>query len=270
MPGAPIPAQPGGGSHTGRTIAIVTAAVAFLVLLAIIAFVAVRTLGSDDAGPSAEPATSDTPTATDSTTPGTAPSGGVVPSAPLGSITPTAFQCDGVTPQIGGSSTAGRIRGGGLSAPALADHGYSVDRADAGAITFASGVSMVSKVVSQGWISMMALGSLPKANGFHSPEQAARVVVACMAADPNMYRGAYAVPEVSAQNTKVDGHAAFSLVQQIKVNDPTTTALGDTVQVVVVDTGNAKSYGVFLMGVPIGNKSLEALEKLTAANVRVG
>lgn len=271
MPGAPAPTPPG-GSSTGRTIAIASGAVAFLVLLAIIAFVAVRTLGNDDNGsPSAQPqAATDTPTPTpDPSIPGTSPSGPLVPSSPLGTVTPTAVQCYGGLAGGVGSIPKGRtLSGGRLSV--TNPQGYRVLGNASVQFPFASGPQAAEKTVSSNWASTLVVGGLPRSSGFTGLEQAARAVLACAANNPTLYTGVTSIKDLSAKSVTVDGHRAFSLTQDIRVDTPTTTAKGDTAQVVVVDTGNKQSYGVFLMVVPIGNQHYLALQKSTVAALRVG
>ncbi|GAB3852610.1 hypothetical protein GCM10028801_03840 [Nocardioides maradonensis] len=271
MPGAPTPASPG-GSATGRTIAIASGAVAFLVLLAIIAFVAVRTLGNDANGsPSAQPpAATDTPTPTPTEpgVPGTSPSVPLVPASPLGTVTPTAVQCyGGLAGGTGSIPKGATLTGGGLTV--ANPHGYRVLGNAPVQFPFASGAQASAKTVATNWASTLVIGGLPRSSGFTGLEQAARAVLACAANNPVLYTGVTSIKDLSAKSVTVDGHRAFSLVQDIRVNTPTTTAKGDTAQVVVVDTGNKQSYGVFLMVVPIGNQHYLGLQKSTVAGLRV-
>jgi hypothetical protein len=262
MPGVPAPASPG-GSHAGRIIAIVTAAVAFFVLLVVIVVVGVRSLGSNDAPVALPPSsTSQSPTAPVPTAPAT-------PAAPLGTITPTTMQCEGGLPFMTIARVGATISGGGLTAPSLKSHGYLAAPGQAMAFTFLNKPVQVSKTVSGQWVSPLMLGALPKNNGFRNPQQAARTIVECLADNPGLYPGAYSLTDVAGKKIRVDGHPAYSLIQDVKVHDASTTEPGDTVQVIVVNTGNAKSYGVFVMAVPIGDKALLALQKSTAGQLHV-
>ncbi|HJQ06704.1 MAG TPA: DUF2510 domain-containing protein [Nocardioides sp.] len=275
MPGAPTPA-PAGGSASARTIAIASGAVAFVVLLAIIAFVAVRTLGNDDNGaPSANaPIAGDTPTPTEPSIPGipgipgTSPTAPLVPSKPLGTVTPTALQCyGGLAGGTGSIPRGSTLSGGRLTVPN--PQGYRVLGDASVQFPFATGPQASEKAVSTGWASTLVIGGLPRSSGFTGLEQAARAVLACAANNPLLYTGVTDITDLSARSVTVDGHPAFSLVQDIRVNTPTTTAKGDTAQVVVVDTGNKQSYGVFLMVVPIGDQHYLGLQKSTVAGLRV-
>jgi hypothetical protein len=172
-------------------------------------------------------------------------------------------------PLMSGARSGPTITGGGLTAPSLHDHGYQLDARDAAAFTFLDSPQMASKVVAKDWISPVVVGALPRSRGFSGVEASARSVIACMAENPLLYKDASALEDVSARRTTVDGHAAFSLVQDIKVADPGVKVAGDTVQVVVVDTGNPQSYGVFVMAVPIGQQPLLSLMRSTAGQLRV-
>lgn len=269
------PAGPPPDQRTGRTIAIALAAVLVLVLLAALAFVGVKVLGGDDDTVAHPPGTDDTtevpsfPEPSVPTVPGvpqptlpTLPT--PTPHPPLGSITPSPTQCSGSAGSIGIPGLGRTISAGGLTAPSLSRQGYSVDLLNATGFEFATGVVMVSKYVTSSWLSPLMLGTLPRTNGFRSPEQAARTAMECFADDPTMYSGGYRLTEVSAGATTVDGHRAFSLVEDVRVHNASVGVPGDRVQIIVVDTGNRRGFGIYLMAVPIGDKPLLALQKATA------
>lgn len=268
--------MPPSGSGSGRTIAIVAAAVGVVVLLAVAAFVGVRVLGddSDDSsagGPTGSTAPSELPSTQPIPSNPTLP-GQPMPTAPgkpLGSLTPSVTQCYGGSPTTVSGRSGPTISAGGLTAPSLLSHGYQLDARDGIAFSFLDELQMTSKTVAKNWISPVVVGALPKADGFSGVEATARNVLACISENPSLYRGATALDDVSGHSTKVDGHAAYSLIQNIRIKDAGITVPGDTVQVVVVDTGNPRSYGVFVMAVPIGNQSLTALMKSTAEQLRV-
>ena len=261
MPGAPTPGQ--GGSGAGRTIAIVTGAVAFLVLLAILAFVGVKVLGGGD-DTSARP--SGQPTPSTGQVPGTTPPGAVPPA--LGTITPSTQQCAGGVPSASFVRVGDRISAGGLSAPSLKDHGYVAYPNIASALTFVNDLMATSKVVTTNWISTLVVAGVSR-EGFSSPENAARTLMVCTAEAPQMYQNPTALDELSATPVTVDGHRGFSITENIKVDEPGLKYAGDTVQIVVVDTGDAHHYGLFLMAVPIDDKPLLALQKSAAEQLHV-
>jgi len=263
---SPMPGSPGGpggqgGSGAGKVIAIVAGAVVVLVLLAVIAFVAVKAIGggkgNDTAGSS--PTTGGTPGSP------VAPQ----PSKPLGTITPSTTQCDGASPSLGPNGVGTTISGGGITSPSLTNRGYSASPRTAKAFGFAEQATAVAEDVTGNWVSPLMVGAVPKADGFSSVESAARATMVCTANDRHLYKGAYSLKQISASATKVDGHSAFSLIEDIRVHEAGLTVPGDRVQIVVVDTGNPKSYGIWLMAVPIGNGSLEALQRTTSQQLHV-
>lgn len=272
---------PGGGSGgSGKTIGIVLGAVALILLLGVGTFFAVRAVSGDDDDTKAgeDPTSSDTTTETtsDPTTTTSDPTTSDTPtsSTPPGPVQPTAQQCQGGTPTIGGTGTDGRfLTGGGLRMPKVA--GFNIKLDQAAAFRFADGALAPSKVIVPstetvtGWVAVYLIGGLNTANGYDSPEQAAEIVMTCMTQDPNIYNGFSGREDVTSQEITVDGQQAWELVSEIRVDQPDLGLEGDVARVVVVDTGNPDEYGLFLSVVPIGDNDLIAQQEAQAKLILV-
>jgi hypothetical protein len=196
------------------------------------------------------------------------PGAPTAPAEPLGTLTPTALQCGGGVPGLRDVHGA-RMTGGGLSVPTLLKQGYRYSASAGLGFPFASDAVGTMRQVARGWVSVVLVGGLSRANGFRSPEAAARAVMVCIANDPSSYQGAYALDETDGRRTTVDGRPAYDLTEDVKVHQPGLSVPGDTVRVIVVDTGNPRTYGIFMMMTPLGDPSYAALQKQAAAQLRV-
>ena len=263
----PPPSSPGNGS--GRTVGLVLVAVALTLLLGIATFFVVGALVDDDdpvarsaastasTGPSPEPTPQpDDPAPTPQASPQAPPT--TQPTDP-GADGPSVLQCTGGLPEQGVTGERGRfITGGGLRVPKPTDYETALDQGPA--FTFADGVFAPSKIIEQGltsgWVATYALGSLSRGNGFESPRQAAEVVVQCMAGSASFYSDFTGSTELDSTETVVDGAPAWELTQEIRIDDPELSVEGDVAKVVVVDTGDPSSYGLFVSVVPIGDQAM--------------
>lgn len=149
----------------------------------------------------------------------------------------------------------GRVHGGGLSMPS--PKGYQ--QAPVGDVyTFLSDVITLMREVQTGkWISVYALGAVPKEAAGSDMQAAAEAIVECMANSADFYSGMDETKKVNSEAIVVDGADAWSAIYEVTVSDPEVEAGGDTVNVVVVDTGDDDTYGVFATVVPLGDHKLE-------------
>lgn len=262
-PPAPPAAGGGGGARSPQVVAIVAAVVVGVLLLGAAVVGAVHALGddgSDRAIPLPSPIGPTLPPASTGST--------SVPPKPLGTITPTTAQCNGGV-RKSRDVHGPRMTGGGLSVPTLLDRGFRYSPNAALGLFFASDAVATAKEITTDWVSVVAVGGLRRANGFRTPQAAARTVMTCVANDPRSYQGVTAFDEVDGHRTTVDGHPAYDLTENIRVHQAGLAVPGDTVRIVVVDTGNRQNYGLFLMMVPIGDRPLLALQNQAAAQLRV-
>ncbi|NYI99378.1 hypothetical protein HNR19_000077 [Nocardioides thalensis] len=268
VPPTPPPPPPGAKGGAGKVVALVVAGVVLLAALGTGAFFLVRSLAddgdetaSDDTSESVEPtesetgATDDTPSPTESTETAEPTddetSGGI-------DVGPTREQCSGGAPDPGRlQASASTLTGGGLTIPSLTDQGYSPDASVALAFTWADSYQVSYKVIEsagESWIANYGVGALPRANGFESPQQAAEVVLQCMTSS-DMYQGYSGTTDLDVGPVTVDGHDAYSILTEVRVDNPDVQAEGDVAQVVVVDTGDPESYGLYISVVPIGDQA---------------
>lgn len=260
QPWSPTP-QPGGGGGKGKVVGIVVAAVLALVLIGVGGFFGVRALTDDDGDKKSDDTksestdeTSDDPTDATSST-----------------VRPTGIQCTGGSPEpeTPPTATATTITGGGLTIPVVS--GYTADPGYAAAHTFADGVQVqVAVVVEDKWISEYAVGGLAKANDFTDPEQAAEIVMQCLTASSDFYTGFTGREDLEREEITVDGKSGYRITAELRVSDPQVTPGGDQTTVIVVDTGDEESFGLFLGVVPLGDAAKEGELEETIGAIKVG
>lgn len=274
-PGPPAaPYGPTGGyaaapRRSGLTILLVVVAVLAFAGLGVGGFVGYRVLADDDdAGAAAGERTSATDPVTTAPTEVSSPTG---PTSATGG--PTDQQCHGgvPTPSVTPRRNAERVSGGSLSIPV--PPGYAPEVAYASAFTWADGFTPLQKTIEQvdqyGWVSIYGVGGLRRANGFDDPAQAAEVVMACMAASPDLYSHFSGREDLASGEITVDGADAYQLTSELRVDDPQISVEGDVAQVIVVDSGDPDSYGVYITVVPIGDQRLLRQQQQFADQITV-
>lgn len=265
QPWSPAP-QPGGGGK-GKVIGIVIGAVLALVLIGVGGFFGVRALtGDDDKDNKADDKTSESSDESGSTDATDDPTDGT-----SSTVRPTGIQCTGGSPEPATppAATATTLTGGGLTIPVLS--GYAPEERSAAAHTFADAVQVQVKVVIEDkWISEYAVGGLAKANDFTDPEQAAEIVMQCLTASELFYDGFTGRTDLKREEITVDGKSGYRITSELRVSDPAVTYGGDQTTVIVLDTGDADSFGMFLGVVPIGESAMEAELESTIEAIKVG
>ena len=240
-----------------------------LVGLSVAGFVGYRALAGDDDNDASEDTSSaiDTetggPTGTTAPTDTTAPSDTTVPSESTTtpeSTQPTQQQCNGglPTPSTDPPADATEVSGGGLTLPV--PRGYAPEVRYATAFAWADDFIPLQKMIETGdaysWVSIYGVGALRKANGYDDPAQAAEVVLTCMAQSEDLYKYFTGREDLSSGAITVDGNAAYQITANLRVDDPEISLEGDVAQVVVVDSGNADTFGLYITVVPIGDAKL--------------
>ncbi|KAA1420315.1 DUF2510 domain-containing protein [Nocardioides humilatus] len=245
----PSPATSSAGS--ARLAILVAAAVVALLLVGIGGFLGIRSLGDDDDSSAtdrtSERATPETTVPTSPTDPGTTTTEPTVPTGPV-------------------------ISGGGLTIPV--PEGYEADTRYAAPFTFADAFSPAAKVIEQndktGWVSIYGVGTLVKSEGYTDPAQAAEAVMAAMAASSDLYEGFTGRTDLSEGALTIDGHDAYQVSAELRVDNPDLTVEGDVAQVIVVDTGDHENLGLYLCVVPLGDDALIAQQAAVASQIQVG
>lgn len=295
-PGAPsqpqqFPPAPPAASSSGRGWVVALVALVAAIALGVATFFVVEALTDDGSSTSdssasgpderaTDPAPTSPPTDQPSDQPSADPSAGTSdgasdgPSEPPETVDPAGLQCTGGLPTQGATGVQGRfVTGGGLRMPRAKGFTTRADGDRGGVFVFADGVTAPSKVIEQvgstGWVALYALGGLPRANGFDSPQQAAETVLGCMTSSKAFYRGYTGTDVLDAGATTVGGADAWEITADVNIDDPELTVTGDVAKVIVVDTGDPDLYGLFVSVVPIGDDELIAQQTDQAAKLRL-
>lgn len=268
--------RPGGATggeppRRRRTLPMIIGAIALALVIGLIIVFVVRQLD-----PGSRPITNDpVPTSSESgwddssptATPSPSKSPSPTPSPSASESTRPLTECPFGDPHGRAEHPAdGRVHGGGLSFPRLP--GWEDDVQTSG-VSWAYDVGSQSKRLEPRWFSLVAVGELRRSDGFTAPRQAAESVVQCVASS-SFYSHFESAKDLKAEAAKIDGHDAWWIRTEIRIDDPNVEADGDTVDVIVVDTGNPDTFGMFLGGVTIGDRDLLATLDSTVAGLRVG
>lgn len=250
----------GGSGGSGRVVVLAVVAVLVLVILGVGGFFGIRALTGDDDNATASDE-STVPTGPELTTP-------TGPSPPQSTAT-TEQQCRGGVPKPTRTPRDTHIIGGGLAIPV--PDGYAADTSYSTVFTWADDFTPLQKVIEQndktGWVSIYGVGGLRKANGFDDTAQAAEAVMACMAASTDLYQDFTGRTDVSSGAITVDHEDAYQVVSELRVDNPGLAVEGDVAEVIVVDTGDPETFGLFLSVVPIGDQQL--IDQQTAFTDRI-
>lgn len=268
---SPTPSGSSGGG-SGKTIGIVIAAVLTLVLLGVGGFFGVRALTGDDDGDKSanDPTRSESSDATESSDPtdGSDPTESSTDASSSSTIAPTGIQCTGGTPKP--ATDPGKnppaLTGGGLTIPRLG--GFTVDIGFSDALPFADGIIVQYANVTDNWVTEYAVGGLSKANGFTSTDQAAEIIMQCLTMNDLVYKGFDSRKDQKREAVTLDGMSGYSITSEIRVKDSEVTVEGDVTTVIVLDTGDADSYGVFIGVAPIGDTAKIAQAERVAKSIK--
>ena len=258
----PYPGTPGGpGGGAGKRAALIALAVLLIAGLAVGGFFGVRALTDDDDDAKAGDDTSESASPTDESesptdeteSPTESPTDETESPSPT---EPAGDACTGGLPGVGGeTSGSGEISGGDLTLPPV--RGYDpLEPQIATTFAFADEVAAVGRQIEEQWIALYAVGGLPKANGYTDLAASVDQVITCMTESPNFYRNFSGREDLERESIQVDGHDAYSVTTEIRVDDPDVQVEGDYARVVVVDTGDDEHFGLYVSVVPIGNQNL--------------
>ncbi|HEU4546896.1 MAG TPA: DUF2510 domain-containing protein [Microlunatus sp.] len=215
--------------------------------------------GWDDSSPTTEP---ETPTPT--------PSVSVPSPTPTPVPTPTEEQplqpCPQGQPLARQDHPAdGRVHGGGLSFPEA--RGWESSSGSAYSWAYDVG-SQVKLAESPSWYSDLTVGALFTGDGFDEPRRSAELVMQCMITS-GLYRNLVGRENTWSRAVTVDGRPAWSIRADVLVDYPDLTTKGDTVEVIVVDTGSPESLAMFVGAADIGDRSLQKTLDSAIKNLRV-
>jgi hypothetical protein len=271
-PAGPPPPPPASGG-AGTKVALILLVIVLVAGVGVGGFFGVRALtdDSDDSSASDESSVSTEPSesADGSESPTEAESATIDPSpaTELPSTAPTAIPaaCTAGAPE-GGKAPGAVLRGGGLQAPKPAEFApMGLDSV----FTFADKVATVGRQIETNWVAVYALGGLSRATGYSSLEQAAESVLTCMTGSDSFYQGFTGRTDQGSSAISVGGHEAWRITSEVRVDNPQVTEEGDVATVIVVDTGAAGTYGLFVSVVPIGNADLIGQQEQVAGALEV-
>ncbi|HEY5788137.1 MAG TPA: DUF2510 domain-containing protein [Microlunatus sp.] len=216
--------------------------------------------GWDDSSPTTEPQTP-APTVSQPTTP-----------TPTSTPTPTPTEEQPLQPCPEGQPMArqdhpsdGRIHGGGLSFPEA--RGWESTSGFAYSWAYDVG-SQVKLAESPNWYSDLTVGALFTGDGFDEPRRSAELVMQCMITS-GLYKNLVGRENIWSKAVTVDGHPGWSIRADVLVDYPELRTKGDTVEVIVVDTGSPESLAMFVGAADIGDKPLQKTLDSTIKNLRV-
>ncbi len=270
--GQGYPGSPGGsGGGTGKRIGLIALAVLLIAGLAVGGFFLVRTLTDDDDDSAADDSSqteSPSESPTDETESPSPTEESPTEESPTESA-PAGDPCTGGAPTEGGLVTGGkRLRGGDLELPPV--RGFNpVEPQIVSTFTFADEVAAVGRQIEEGWIALYSVGGLPKANGYTDLAASADQVITCMSESPNFYRNFTERKDLERESIQVDGHDAYSVTTELRIDDPDVQVDGDVAKVIVVDTGEDDSLGLYISVVPIGDQPLIAQQDAITQELKV-
>lgn len=275
-------ATPGGSGGSsggaGKTIGIVALAILLIVGLGVGAFFIVQSVRGDDDTKADDDTSETTEESGDATDDPTEPSDPTESTDPTDtpttpnddtdtSVVPTTEQCTGVRPGDGKPSGGGVLKGGGLTVPIV--DGYASEAIYASVFTFANDVEVAYKKIEASWISIYAVGGVPKNKGYEDPEHAVEVLTQCMTGSSQFYSGFTGRTDLEEGPITVDGHEGYSLVTEVRVETPEVQAEGDQMQVIVVETDDPGTYGLYVSQVTIGMQDLLDLQEQNVKEITV-
>jgi hypothetical protein len=263
----PWGAQQGGGSGggNGKTIGLVIAGVLVLVLVAVGGFFGVRALTGDD-DKSADGGDDPTSESTDES--GATESSDATEGS-SSTVVPTGIQCTGGSPdpETDPAPDAPTLTGGGLTVPH--SDGYTLATGNDVRFTFPDAFVLQYVEVEEYWISLTGVGGLAKANGFDDVADAAEVIMQCLTGSEDIYKGFTGREDLTNEAVTIDGKEGHRITSEVKVTDSRVTVEGDVTDVIVVDTGDADSFGLYIGMAPIGDDKLITANEDLAEQISV-
>lgn len=263
QPGAP---STGGRSERRRVLPMIIGALALAVVLGLIIFFVIRQVGPGSRPITNEPVPTSTVSGWDDSSPTAEPTPSPEPTPdPSGSAsTKPLTSCPQGDPGARAEHPAdGRVHGGGLSFPRV--DGWQ-DGLQASGVSWGYDVGSQGMFVNPAWVALVAVGEVRESDGFVGTKQAAQSVMQCVASS-QWYGSFESAQDVKSERATIDGHDAWWIRTDIRVTD--RDVAGDTVDVIVVDTGRPGSYGLFIGGVAIDHQDLLTILDNTTKNLTV-
>ncbi|WP_420175814.1 DUF2510 domain-containing protein [Luteococcus sp. OSA5] len=103
------------------------------------------------------------------------------------------------------------------------------------------------------WFSVQAVGAVSKADGFEEPRNSARMMMSCFATS-GYYSGFTGRKDLQSEAVDINGKQGWRLRSEVYVDmEDLPQVDGDVIDVIVVDTGDPESLGVFVSSATIGD-----------------
>ncbi|MEL4504234.1 DUF2510 domain-containing protein [Luteococcus sp. H138] len=196
------------------------------------------------------------------------PSAGVSEPAPTGGAM---VEC----PTGGGGSTpysGNELRGGGLVIPVVAD--WQDASSQAFTLPWTRDLQGQTKVIHRGgsttWFSVQAVGAVQKSDGFTEVRNSARMMMSCFATS-SYYSGYTGRQDLVTEQVDVGGKKGWHLRSEVYVEMPSMPQVrGDVIDVVVVDTGNPDTLGVFVSSATIDDAPVQGVIDASREAMKLG
>ncbi|WP_152361404.1 DUF2510 domain-containing protein [Microlunatus speluncae] len=241
---------------------LIIAGVLLLLIMVAVGGVVVWRNGQDQAGPPAP-----TGSAWDDSSPTAAPSTPPSPSvSPSPSETAPQLRCPRGNPEQGpGQAADGRVRGGKLSFPAVADYSAPGPRLR---LSWFYDTDSQFQVTEPGWQSSFTVGEVQRAGLFAGSHQAADRTLQCMITGDG-FEGFAGRKDLRNEAVEIDGRPAWMIMTEVRVDRSDISVEGDRVAVIFVDDGRKDRLSGFVALVPIGDRSRIALLDTVIKGLRV-
>lgn len=178
------------------------------------------------------------------------------PETPTEETPPGSMQCPAGDPYDRSSHPAdGRVHGGGISF-AEVGNGYGSPSAEL-MLSWMDDTQSQDQTTEPGWVSVFAVGSVQSQPYFDSVEGAARSSMECGITN-GWYSGFSDRSDLRSEAIEVDGHDAYIVESEVRVDKEGLSVEGDVLSFVAVDTGG-ESYAMFMGMVPIGDGPRQAI-----------
>jgi hypothetical protein len=159
----------------------------------------------------------------------------------------------------------GRVRGGRLSFPAVADYGEPQPRPR---LSWFYDTASQLATTEPGWASSFTVGEVRRAGSFGTPQQAAGHTLQCMITGDG-FEGFAGRKDLRNAALTIDGRPAWMIMAEIRVDRADISVDGDRAVVIFVDDGRRDRLSGFVGLVPLGDNGRIARLDAVIKSLRV-
>lgn len=120
--------------------------------------------------------------------------------------------------------------------------------------------------VTSGWFSLVGVAALSVADGFEAPKMAARSVYECMASS-GYYSGFTGSKVLVSKPFSLAGKSGWRVTGEVYVSNLGPDIKGDTLDIIVLDTGSPESLAMYMSAITIGDADRKALADAAVASM---